>query len=164
MRIEKLIILIPFCILLACKPFSKDQFMSRYESFMDNVKENHEDFNDTDWDRKDEQLEEMLDEWYPEFEEDFTRKERTRIWSDAMQYAIYRHGNELENFWSDNGEELSEMIRLHAKDISKETREALKEIVPEIKEVLPELKEAGREILKELIEAGKELEKELEKN
>lgn len=163
MKLEKLIILIPFCILLACKPFSKDQFMSRYDSFMENVKENHDDFSDNDWESKDEQLEEMLDDWYPAFEEDLTRKERSRVWSKAMQYAVYRHGNDIENFWSDNGEELSELLREHASEISEETRRAIRDIVPEIKEIMPELKEAGREILKELIEAGKELEKELDK-
>lgn len=130
---------------------------------MENVKENHEDFSEKQWDDKDEQLEEMLDDWYPEFEDDFSRKERSKIWSDALKYAVYRHGNDLENFWSDNGEELSELMKENIADVSEEAKEAIREIVPEIKEIMPELKEAGREILKELIEVGKELEKELEK-
>lgn len=163
MRLSTLIILIPFCFLLACKPFSKGQFLSRYDSFMENVKENHDDFSENQWEAKDEQLEEMLDDWYPEFEDDLTRKERSKVWSKAMQYAVYRHGNDLENFWADNGEELSELMKEHISEVSEETRKAIQEIVPEIKEIMPELKEAGREILKELIEAGKELEKELEK-
>ena len=143
--------------LSSCAPMNKDQFMNQFNAFMEEVEENHDDYSDDDWKEKNEKLEVMLDEWYPQYEEEMSSKELSTVWSKTVSYMMYQSGDQIADFWKENGENIREQMRKNADQLSDDAKELFQD-------ALPELRKAGRDLLDNLIEGAKELQKELEEN
>ena len=141
----------------SCAPMNKDQFMKQFNAFMEEVEENHDDYSDEEWKAKNEKLEVMLDEWYPQYEEEMTGKELTTVWTKTVSYMMYQSGDQVAEFWKENGDQIREQMRKNADQLSEDVKEAFQE-------ALPELRKAGRDLLDNIIEGAKELQKELEEN
>ncbi|MEL6674202.1 MAG: DUF6565 domain-containing protein [Bacteroidota bacterium] len=151
----RLLILSSLLFLVACAPQTKDQFIDRYEVMIDDVKERHDSYTEADWESKDEQMQLYLEEYYPRFEEDLTRDEQVKIWSQAVSYELYRHGSDISVFWKENKNAISELIQENAEFVDEEGRQLMEEI-------MPDLKEAGKTILEEFIKGAEELKEALE--
>jgi hypothetical protein len=94
-----------FCIFLySCTstPDSKEEFMSEYGDFIEEVKENKADYTDEDWKKMDEKFKRYSEELSKEFEGEMSLLEKGKLAKYVMQYGIARSkstlgGDELED-------------------------------------------------------------------
>ena len=73
-------------LLVACGPMSKQQFMNDYDRFMQDVKEDYRDYDESDWEKRNEELNAFLEENYSEFEEEMTSEEKAKIWAKVVAW------------------------------------------------------------------------------
>lgn len=151
--------------LVGCSSVSKTQFLENYDEFMEEVQEDHEDYSSKDWKKKNESLKTFLEDEYPQFEEDLTKKEKVRIWAQALTYQVYQHKEEVIEEIEKNEEVYVEMIEEHVEFVTEVNEEIIEDVLPELERILPELKEVGKSLIERLEEKGtfEKLEKSFEK-
>lgn len=152
---NRLIVFLPLIsLLVACGPMTKTQYVSQYDGFMQEVREEHKSYDADDWEHKNEEFKHMLEDQYPAFEEHMTEEEKVRHWTQAFTYQVYQHKGRVLQELSANEEVYAEMIRENADLIADMTDQIVRDVVPEIERIAPELKELGRSILDNLEEKG----------
>ena len=148
------VFLIILLLLASCAPMTKTQYLSSYDGFMKEVRKEHADYTEEDWERKNEEFKSMLEDQYPAFEEHMTNEEKIRHWTQAFTYQVYQHKGHVIQELYENDEVYAEMIRENADIIAEMTDQIVQEVVPEIERIAPELKELGRSVLENLEEKG----------
>lgn len=151
--------------LMACSPYSKDRYLSQYDSFTEETQSHCDAYSDSEWEDRNAEMREFLGENYREFEEEFTEKEKARIWAQALVYYTCQYKEEVVDRIRNADEEELEQVREHIKLVSEASDEFLDELIPQLEKLGPELEEAGKELVQKLEDSGvlEELEKSLHK-
>lgn len=128
---------------------SKETYLKEYESFIDEVKENKNKYDEDDWKKKDEEFTKFSQELYEQYDEELKLMEQARVAKYALQYGSIRGIKALNNAL-DNGEledAIEEFTDIFDEDIQKD----LDDVMDHLKEIWDEdLKDDLKEKLDEL--------------
>lgn len=154
MKTKFFLLILPAILLFACSPMTKTQYIHQYDDFMTTVKEEHKDFDESDWEKSDEEFRMLVEEYYPEFEEEMTEEEKVHFWTQAFTYQIYHHKDEVLDHLEKNKEVYTQMMEENAEFIADISDEFAEEILPELEKSLPELRRLSRDFVDRLEEKG----------
>ncbi|MEZ4826657.1 MAG: DUF6565 domain-containing protein [Bacteroidia bacterium] len=134
--------------------YNKTTYLKDYDSFMEEVKEDHKSFSARDWEKKNEQFRVMVEEEYPEFEPEMTQEEKVKFWTQAFVFQFYQHKDKVFDELENNKEVYSEMMEKNAEFINTLSEDFSKDILPEIEKTLPEFKKLGKDLMDRLEDKG----------
>ena len=151
--------------MISCAPTSKEKYMDRYVSFLDEVSQEYKDYTPKDWEEMDEKFDKLNGEWYQKYAQELSFKDELKLQGYKMKYAYYRalaEGKSVVDGFVENidVEQMKKDVEDAAKEVNevaKETYNAAEEFVNSIdmEQVQKVLEEVGEEILKAAEEVGK---------
>jgi len=97
--------------------FSKDQFVEKHLDLVNQAKKNKKSWKDTDWESRDGQMKQMVEECYENYEEEMSDKEIAKFWTGTATYYFNRHGKGF-----------LKAIKSSERDISKALEKGLKSL------------------------------------
>ncbi|MEM7655104.1 MAG: DUF6565 domain-containing protein [Bacteroidota bacterium] len=133
---------------------TKTQYLHQFDGFMEEVQEEHKAYSSDDWEEKNEELKFLLEEEYPQFEEEFTDEEKVKIWSQTFTYEVMQHKEMVIEEITENQDMYIEMMKENAKFVETVGNELTNEFLPEIEKALPEFEKAARSFVKDLENSG----------
>lgn len=94
----------------SCKPVidSKDSYLKEYKAFIEEIKENKNEYSEEDWKKKDEEFTTFSEELYDKYQEELSFMEQARIAKYALQYGSTRGLKAINN--AIEGEEIEDAI------------------------------------------------------
>lgn len=100
-------------VVVSClNPTSKEDYLEKFEKFVNRVEENHKHYNSKDWEWADTQFEKYNTEWYLDFKEDFTLEDQIKIKALIIKYHSYKNkqglGDLLRDLFRDDANEIGE--------------------------------------------------------
>lgn len=131
---------------------SKDSFISNYEKFSADIKENYEKLSIEDWTSIDEEFTSYVDVCYPKFKSELSLEEKVNFFKNTLSYGYYKGtkdgkididlkldlGDEMEEISIQGKEELEAFIK---KEFGDDLESTIDDIVDGIKELGDEIKE-----------------------
>lgn len=91
-------------------PTSKEDYLEKFEKFVNRVEENHKHYNAKDWDWADSQFKKYNKEWYPDFKDEFTLEDQIKIKAFIIEYHSYKNkqglGDLLRDLFRDDANEI----------------------------------------------------------
>lgn len=112
-----------FCLvgLTACtSPSSKEDYLSKFESFVERTEENHKKYKQKDWEWADAKFERYNTEWYLKFRDDFTLEDQIKIKGLILKYHAIK-----------NKESVGDMLRDLFKNDVNEVRDKIEKYINE---------------------------------
>lgn len=151
---KKILIIALLLSLISCAPLTKDQFVARQQRFMDEVEQQHLYFNDQDWEAHNQELNLLLNEYYPRFKDEMSVQEKVELWGDVVAYHLMQAGDRGEKHWLAHEEEYLQLLEENAYLLEDAGRIFEQEVLPELERTLPELERLGRDFLDRLEKQG----------
>jgi len=128
---------------------SKESYLKEYQSFVEEVKANKNNYTEEDWKKKDEEFATFSEELYEKYQDELAFMEQARIAKYAIQYGTTRGIKALNNAL-ENGEvedAIEEITDIFDEDLQKD----MDNLVENLKEIWDEdLKEDLKERLNDL--------------
>lgn len=139
-------------LIFSCKPWSKEAYFEDFKSFMEEVRKNHDHYTEEDWREADEKYDKFSGEWYDDWEDEMTLKEKMIVSGYDGEYYLYKG--------LDKGKEM--MQKVFSEENIQEIKRQLKEFKEQnldegIKEIQKQAEEIGEEAVKQINEIFKEL-------
>lgn len=144
--------------MISCAPTSKENYMEKYVSFLDEVSMEYKDYTPKDWEAMDEKFEKFNGEWYQKYEQELSFKDELKLQGYKMKYAYYRALAEGKSAVDGFVESIDvDQMKKDVEDAAKEAKKAAEEFVNSIdmEQVQKDLEEVGEEIVKAAEEVGK---------
>lgn len=96
-RVSKILFLLPMVVFMASclAPTSKESYLAKFEKFVDRVEENHEKYNDKDWEWTDSQFNKFNGEWYLKYRNEFNLSDQIKIKSLIIRYHSYKSKDDV---------------------------------------------------------------------
>ena len=115
MKYSKYLIVCCLIWLVACStPTSKEDYLNRFERFVDRVENNHEKYGKKDWEWADAKFEKYNSKWYLEYSEDFTLEDQLKIKGLIIKYHALKNkesvGDMLRNLFKDDVNRIGEKV------------------------------------------------------
>ncbi|MEZ4775699.1 MAG: hypothetical protein R3D00_21135 [Bacteroidia bacterium] len=154
MKITTFLPLAFMIILISCASYNKTTYLKEYDSFMEDVKEDYTSYDKKDWKEKNEEFRILVEEQYPEFEEDMSREEKVKFWTQAFTYQVYQHKDRVFDELDKNKEVYSELMEKNAEFINTFSEDFTKDILPELEKTLPEFQKLGKDFLERMEDKG----------
>ncbi len=140
--------------LIGCSPFTKEQFITQQKDFIEEVRKEHHTYDEKDWDQKNKELNQALQEEYPKFEDEMSLTEKVNVWGQVLSYHLMQSADRAAENWDAHEEEYLQLMEENA-ELIEETGKVFKdEILPELKKVLPKLEEIGKDFIQKLEDQG----------
>jgi len=149
-----LLLILVSALLVACGPMSKQQFVNDYDRFMQDVKEDYQDYEEDDWEEKNEELNTFLEENYPAFEDELTGEEKGKIWAKVVTYHVYQLSTRAESHWEANEEEYIALIEQNAEFLEESGNILIEDVLPELQELAPQIEQLGKGFMEKLKKKG----------
>ncbi len=145
-------------LMFSCAPTSKEKYMERLQSFIEEVSLEHKTYTPEDWAKIDEKYEKFAGEWYQKFESELTFTEELKVQKHKLKYAFYKALSEGkttldELMQSVDVEGIKKDIDNTAKDIKDTAEEFVNSI--DLDEVKKDMEELGEEIINASEDVGK---------
>ena len=158
MKLNKtiLVLLFIFSILLinSCSaPWSKEEYLDDYASFIDEVASEYKSYTSKDWKKQDAKYAKFNGEWYKKFKKEYTWKEEVILAKYTVQYNIYNVKGDIDDLFTSvfgTRDEIEKKIKYYVENNMEEDLEFL------IKQA-QEISEATEKLILELIEKYQEL-------
>ena len=101
--------------LVACAtPTSKQDYLNRFERFVERVEDNHKKYSRKDWEWADEKFEKYNSEWYLEFSDDFTLEDQIKIKGLIIKYHALKNkesvGDMLRDLFKDDANKIGDKV------------------------------------------------------
>jgi len=77
--------------LIACRPFSKESYLEKYDKFISEVSVKGDKYTDKDWSKADEEYKKFSEDWYDHFKDDLTWQEKLTTTKYTVQFSYYRN-------------------------------------------------------------------------
>lgn len=145
------------CHTFTCGP-TKDEFISRFDSFVEKVDEADLETSDEEWARHDEKFRQFVEECYDMHEEEMTTRERRRFWIKSLKYYSTRYGEGMLNELSKDDDlsrkiehNIEEVLEATGRDIEDFVNKNMSEIEDLVRDIGQDI-EAWAEKLKEILE------------
>lgn len=117
-------------------PTSKESYLENFEKFIETVEKEHENYNEKDWKWTDKQFENFSEEWYDEFSNEMTLKEKLKVKMLILKYQAIRGEEELDagirKFLREDTKELKEEIEEYIENDAEEDLQKIREGMEEI--------------------------------
>lgn len=84
------ILLFAFSI-VACRPFSKESYLERYDEFITEVSSKRANYSEKDWKKADEKFKKFNEDWYERFKDDLSLQEKLTTAKYNIQYTYYKN-------------------------------------------------------------------------
>lgn len=148
-----LAIVMSACNLKPC--INKTYFLGTYESFIESVKDENNNYTSSDWDSKDDKMRGFVDDCYKAHKNAMTAEDKTLFWTKYVEYMLIRYKAEIITAIRDEdeksevniSEEISKSIKdLNIKKLIKDTYGD--EIEQSIDEVLNHMEDWAEELKK----------------
>ncbi|MEM9549104.1 MAG: DUF6565 domain-containing protein [Bacteroidota bacterium] len=128
---------------------TKEDYLTEYKAFIDDVKENKNNYSEEDWKKKDEAFKRFSEELYEQYENELGFFEQARIAKYALVYASTRGVKALDRALDDG--ELEDAIEEFTDYIDKDLKKDIDNVVNDLKQIWDDdLKDELTEKLKEL--------------
>lgn len=75
---------------ICCSRYSKDSYLKDFENFIAEVEENHVNYTDDDWTKKNQEYQTFINDYYAKFETEFTSEDQKVIGNLKSKYQIIR--------------------------------------------------------------------------
>ena len=149
--------LIVFCLvwLVACTtPTSKEDYLDRFEGFVDRVENNHKKYTQKDWEWADERFERYNSDWYLEYRDDFTVEDQIKIKGLIIKYHALKNkesvGDLLRDLFKDDVNKIGDKIQEY---IDEDMDEDLDKIIEGATEIGDSAVKVMEDIVRELDES-----------
>ena len=141
----------------ACNPFSKEEYLTDYKQFVDEVSTNAKNYSESEWQRANEKYARFNNEYYNKFKDDFTLQEKMRIASYKIQYNAVKAGHEAGKFYESylkkDVDELRKELKYYVdnkmdddvKRVLDEAKKVSDEFYQELKKIIAEFKEEHKD-------------------
>lgn len=144
--------------MISCAPTSKEKYMEKFVSFLDEVSLEYKEYTPKDWNKMDEKFEKLTGEWYHKYEKEMTFKEDMKVQGYKLKYAYYKalaEGKATFDGFVDSVD--VDGIKKDINNAAKDVKEAAEEFVNSIDmdQVKKDMEEVGEEIVKAAEEVGK---------
>ncbi len=131
---------------------SKESFLSNFDKFSKDLKENHELLEESDWMSIDQEFTNFVDNCYPKFKSDLSIEEKVSFFKNTLSYGYYKGSKdgsldidlkldiegELRDLSVQGKEELKNFIK---KEFGADLETAIDDLIEGIKEIGEELKD-----------------------
>jgi hypothetical protein len=102
--------------LVSCfPPKNKEEYLSRFEAFVNRVEENHEKYNKKDWEWANSQFEKYNQDWYLKFKGDYTLEEQIKIKGLILKYNTLKNeediGKVIKELFEDDIDEIKQKVK-----------------------------------------------------
>jgi len=119
----------------ACSPWTKDSYLKQYESFIDEISTNSQDFKEGDWRDADERFRKFDTEWYNNFKDEMSISEKGKTAYYNLQYVYYRNKENAESIFdkylNKDFEELKKRIKYYQDNQMNDDLKKLEEFTKE---------------------------------
>lgn len=141
--------------MLACSaPTSKEDYLDRFERFVERVDNNKNKYTQKDWEWADEKFEKYNTEWYLEYLDDFTVDDQIKIKGLIIKYHTLKNkesvGDLLRNLFKDDVNKIGDKVQ---KYIDEDLDEDLDKIIDGTIEIGDSAAKVMEEIVHELDES-----------
>ncbi|HYQ56034.1 MAG TPA: DUF6565 domain-containing protein [Draconibacterium sp.] len=116
-RIKYFNYLMVWCLLgmVSCSaPTSKQDYLDRFERFVEQVENNHKKYGGKDWEWADDKFEKYNSEWYLEYSDDFTVEDQIKIKGLIIKYHALKNkesiGDMLRDLFKDDVNDIGDKI------------------------------------------------------
>ncbi|MCI4671305.1 MAG: hypothetical protein MRZ79_24405 [Bacteroidia bacterium] len=154
----KYLFILPLVLLISCAGSQKEAFMSDVDSFVAEVEQQHEKYDEKDWKKKNEEFGRLLESEFEDVEEELTEEEKVHIVSQVMSYTTYQISERISEDLEENSEEYSEayskILNESAELIETLGDEFTQEILPEIEALAPQFESLGKDFVNRLKDSG----------
>lgn len=117
-------------------PTSKDSYLNKFEQFVNQVEKEHENYTEKDWKWADSQFKKFSVDWYNEYSDELTLKEKLRVKMIMLKYKALKGEDQLDFGWDEklkkDANEIRERIDEYLENDAEEDLEKLKEGLEEI--------------------------------
>lgn len=113
----------------SCAPMSKDVYLNNYDKFVENVRENHEKFTESDWINADKKFDEYSNKLFVKFEPEFTLEEKVLVTKYRLQYDIYRYKDDAIDIILDALSTYTELKNEISREIKNQTKQEISEYI-----------------------------------
>jgi hypothetical protein len=90
MKISFLFLSILVFSLYACGPSTKEAYLKKFESFIDDVSNERNNYTSEDWKEADKKYKQFNEELFDKFEDQLTFSEKATIYKYRVQYNAYK--------------------------------------------------------------------------
>jgi hypothetical protein len=97
-------------------PDSKEDYLDKFERFIDRVEENHKKYTAKDWEWADGQFQKYNSDWYLKFRDEFTLQDQIKIKSLIIRYHSYKNKEDVN-------EVLKQLFKEDVDDVRKKIQE-----------------------------------------
>ena len=96
------VVVFNFIFLVSClPPKTKEEYLNRFEAFIERVEENHEKYNKKDWEWADSQFKKYNSEWYRKFKDEYVFEDQIRIKALILKYNALKNDEDFQNVIKD---------------------------------------------------------------
>jgi hypothetical protein len=85
-----------FLSFLSCNKLTKEEYISQYKIFIDDVEENCQNYQENDWQERDKAFNKFNNELYKTFETEFSTEDKVLLAKYRIEYDIYRYNDEAK--------------------------------------------------------------------
>lgn len=140
--------------LWACGGHSKTSFIREVDELVAEVKVDHDDYDEDDWEQKNEAFNELFEENYERWEDELTAEEKSHLIAQGLTFGLYQYGDRFADHMETNQETYLDMMDANA-DLVQELSETLADdVIPELQEIGPELEQVLKDFAEGLEERG----------
>jgi hypothetical protein len=86
-------------IFISCAPQSKESYLKRYDSFIEEVNKNRSQYTNEDWEKKNTEFNQFANEWYKKFKDDLTLQDELKLATNEIKYNYYLFSKESPEFF-----------------------------------------------------------------
>ncbi len=144
--------------MVSCTPMSKEKYMDRFASFIEEISLDYEGYSPENWAKMDEQFEKFTGEWYEKFEKEISLKEEIKIQGYKIKYAYYQTLSTGESLLNDIMNSIDvEGMKEEINNTTEDVKEAVEEFVEFINMDKEMIQKNIREIDEEVQKATEEV-------
>lgn len=149
-RYKILISFFVFGLLVSClPPKNKEEYLARFESFIERVEENHKKYNKKDWEWADSRFEKFNTQWYLKFKNVYSFEDQIRVKTLIVKYNALKNdesfGKVIKDLFKDDVDEVKKKVENY---VEKDFDEDMENII----EGAAAIGDSAIKILEEMIE------------
>lgn len=117
-------------------PASKEDYLKKFEEFIERVEKEHKQYTQADWKSADKRFEKLSGDWYRKFKGEYTLEDQIRIKGFIVAYKMYKGktdtGNILDNLFKEDIDDFQKRLDDYLEKDAEKDIENLKKEAAEI--------------------------------
>ena len=96
---KKLIFIFLLFSFIACRPYSKEAYLKDYESFINEISLEEQDYTEKDWTSIESKFDKFNTIWYNDYSDEFSLTDKLKVTKLKTQYLYYRGKAEIKGLF-----------------------------------------------------------------